>query len=300
MTARNLEASVRAKLFIHAKTTKQDFQRILTQYARERMLYRLGQSSYVDQFWLKGASLFELWFDTPHRPTRDVDFLGHGTPDTAKIQQIFQEIVGILDADGISFDSERIRVEEIRKAANYPGVRMHIPASIGQARCDLQVDIGFGDVVIPGPERIQYPAILVTSSIPELQVYPQYSVVSEKFESVTKLGMANTRIKDFFDLWFLQQFASFDGPTLAEAVQATFQRRQTPVPNTSPIGVTPVFFRDTQKQVLWAAFLRKNALEAPDLPVVAEAITDFLMPIVLAVAAGEPFVHYWPVGGPWV
>jgi hypothetical protein len=300
MTNRSLESSVRARLFIHAKTTKQDFQRILTGYAKERLFYRLGQSPHVDQFWLKGTTLFDLWFCHPHWPTRDGDSPGQGAPVLDELQRAFQTAVGISNEDGISFEAELIQATEIRKAANYPGVRMHIPASIGQSRCDLQVDIGFDAAVIPSPARAPYLAILATRSVPELPVYPQYSVVAEKFEAITRSGMANTCIQDIFNLWFLQQFVAFEGPTLAEAIQSAFQQGQTPVPGLAPIGVTPIFAQDAQKQELWAVFLAKNTLETPDLQTVTEAISAFLIPVVGAVAVGKPFEQHWSAGGPWI
>ena len=225
MSTHNVAASVRAKLLIHARNLKQDFNFVLTRYAIERLLYRIGISMHADQFLLKGALLFDLWFDIPHRPTRDADFLGFGASNLPHIEGVFREISAIEASDGMVFQPDTVRAAEIRKDANYAGVRVTLLGLLDNARCQVQVDIGFGDAVTPAPEDAKYPVILPGFDAPRLRVYPRYTVVAEKVEALTFLGIANSRMKDYFDLWILAQRTEFNGNILCQAIRATFNRR---------------------------------------------------------------------------
>ncbi len=189
MTGRNIGASVRARLLNRARETQQDFNVILNRYAIERLLYRISISDYSDQFLLKGALLFDLWFDIPHRPTRDADFLGFGSSQLPHIEGIFKEICLIEIQDGVVFQNETVRVTEIRKEANYAGVRVTLLGVIDGARCQIQIDIGFDDAVTPGPEDVEYPVMLAGFEAPKLRVYPRYTVVAEKFQALSSLGI---------------------------------------------------------------------------------------------------------------
>lgn len=299
MNGRNLAASVRARLLDRARETGQDFNLILTRYALERLLYRLSISPHADQFLLKGALLFDLWFDVPHRPTRDADFLGLGSAELPHLETIFRDICRVDTEDGVTFRPDTVQAAEIRKEANYAGVRVTLLGLIDRAHCPVQIDIGFGDAVTPGPVEVRYPVMLPNFQSPKLHVYPRYTVVAEKLEAIAALGIANSRMKDFFDLWILSRYTEFEGETLRRAIRATFVRRKTTLPAGIPFGLTDDFARDTQKQTQWQAFLGKNRLEALELEVILAALRDFLLPPVAAAKADIYFPKRWPAGGPW-
>lgn len=299
MKPSNLAASVRERLRNSARGSKQDFNRVLQRYALERLLYRISISQYSEQFLLKGALLFDLWFDIPHRPTKDADFLGFGSAARLDIEEIFKNICGIEEPDGMAFQAETVKAAEIREAASYSGVRVQMIAFLDDARCHLQVDIGFGDAVTPSPEIAEYPVMLPGSTKPKLRVYPKYTVVAEKLEALSTLGIANSRMKDYFDLWILAQRAEFEGDTLRQAIRATFDRRKTPLAARLPLGLTAAFAEDTDKQGQWQAFLRKNKLDALDLSTVVAALAAFMLPVIRSAHANEPLLAYWRAGGPW-
>ena len=198
---------------------------------------------------MKGALLFDLWFDIPHRPTRDADFLGIGSAELPHIEGVFKEICAIETHDGVAFQPGTVQAAEIRKDANYAGVRVMLLGLIDSARCQIQIDIGFGDAVTPGPEDALYPVMLSEFAAPKLRVYPRYTVVAEKFEALSALGIANSRMKDYFDLWVLARHTDFDGDVLRQALQATFDRRKTTLTGQAPFGLTDAFARDAQKQI---------------------------------------------------
>jgi hypothetical protein len=264
--SRNLAASIRARLKQRADATKQDFNLILTHYGLERLLYRLSISPHADTYLLKGALLFSLWYDQPHRPTRDADLLGFGPDDIDTAVAAFREICATEVADGIAFDPASIKGSVIRKEAGYGGVRIDLLAQLDGARITLQVDIGFGDAVTPAPESVSYPVMLDDLPAPQLRSYPKYTVVAEKFHAVCLLGMANTRMKDYFDLWVLLTEGALQSAELRHAIAATFARRQLQVPDTTPSGLSEAFARDTAKSAQWTAFLKKNRL--PELKLV--------------------------------
>jgi Nucleotidyl transferase AbiEii toxin, Type IV TA system len=264
MTA-NRAASIRALLKKHTDTSKQDFNLTLTQFGLERLLYRLSISEHAPKFLLKGALLFQLWYGHPHRPTRDADLLGFGPDDVPTLVGVFRSICGIEVDDGIVFDPVSVAGTEIRKDAGYGGVRIDLRATLDGARLALQIDIGFGDAVTPAAEQVIYPALLADIPAPALRAYPKATVVAEKLHAVTILGMTNSRMKDFFDLWVLLHDTTLDDSELKRAIEATFARRQTPMPATLPIGLSEAFAAGATKQVQWKAFLRKNKLDAMDL-----------------------------------
>lgn len=256
----NLGASIRARLLNKAKTDGVDFNQILVRFALERFLCRISQSAHSEFYVLKGALLFTLWYDMPHRATRDADFLGFGASDLESIRNAFREIASIAVSDGIEFDPDSITVEEIRKEAGYAGVRVLIGATLDGARCKTQVDIGFGDAVTPGPIQADYPTLIDDLPAPRLHTYPIYTVVAEKFHAIALLGMANSRLKDYFDLYVIFSRENLNIKTLAQAVNATFIRRGMDVPSTMPTGLTEEFANDASRQSIWVAFLRKNGL----------------------------------------
>ena len=299
MSARNISASVRDRLLNKARAEKLDYNLLLTRYALERMLYRLSISKQRDQFLLKGALLFDLWFDVPHRPTHDADFLGFGSAEIPHIEEIFRDICRIEVEDGIAFQPDTVKAAEIRKEANYAGVRVTLLGMLDSARCAVQIDIGFGDAVVPGPDEVHYPVILGEMPGPHLHVYPRYTVVAEKLEALTSLGMLNSRMKDYFDLWILAKHSDFDGQILSRAVAETFDRRRTVIPTGLPIGLSDEFISDAQKAKQWQGFLRKNALDPMPLATVVADLRDFLMPVLVAIAAGGSHDYPWRAGTGW-
>lgn len=268
---RNLAASVRARLKQQADAAKEDFNLTLTRYGLERLLYRLSISPYADNYLLKGALLFSLWYDHPHRPTRDADLLGFGPDDVGTAVAAFQNICGIAVEEGIVFDPESVKGIEIRKEAGYGGVRVDLVATLDSARVPLQVDIGFGDAVTPGPESVSYPVLLDDLPSPQLRAYPKYTVVAEKLHAICLLGMANTRMKDYFDLHVLLSAGELDAEQLCQAIQSTFERRRSTVPTVAPVGLSETFAEDRVKEAQWAAFLKRNRLDNMTL---SEAIVE--------------------------
>ena len=263
--SRNVAASVRARLKQHADAAKEDFNLTLTRYGLERLLYRLSISKHGPNFLLKGALLFSLWYDHPHRPTRDADLLSFGPSDIGSLVANFQEICGIEFDDGIVFDATAIKGSEIRKSTGYGGVRVDIPARLDGARIALQVDVGFGDAVTPAPEEVRYPVLLDDLPAPHLRAYPKYTVVAEKFHAICLLGMTNTRMKDYFDLDVLLQGSELDPDELRRAIEATFERRKMAMPTVLPVGLSDTFCADPTKQTQWKAFLKKNRLDRDEL-----------------------------------
>jgi hypothetical protein len=240
------------------------------------MLYRLSVSPHAGNYLLKGALLFSTWHDTPNRPTRDADLLGYVSDDVATIEAAFREICGIPVDDGLIFDPAAVK-GGIREDAAYGGVRINLVGMLGKAKLPLQVDIGFGDAITPGPEEITYPVILNDQPAPKLRAYPKYTVVAEKFEAICKIGMANSRIKDYFDLWVLLRENQLDPSELQKAIIATFKSRKTPLPTEAPIGLTDTFAKDDGKQKLWAAFLKKNALSGDSLEAVVDLVRESMV-----------------------
>ncbi len=299
----NTAASVRNRLLELARKRGEDFQLILTRYGLERLLYRLSQSEYCDRFILKGAMLFTLWGDQAHRPTRDVDFLGFGDSDEATLQETFRTLCNVpVEDDGLVFLADSVRVELIRDATEYGGIRVTLVGDLAGARIPIQADIGFGDAVTPEPEQIEYPTLLEYPA-PCLRAYPRETVVAEKYQALINLGIANSRMKDFYDLWIMAHQFDFDGLTLSEAIRNTLARRQTPLPAQMPTGLSSVFYSDKQKNLQWSAFLRKGMLLAtsapPSLEEVCHLLEIFLMPPTQALKNNQTFTNRWQPGGPW-
>jgi len=224
---KNTAVSVRNRLLELARKRGKNFQLILTCYGLERLLYRLSQSEYCDCFILKGAMLFTLWSNQAHRPTRDVDFLGFGDSDEVTLQETFRNLCNVpVENDGVVFIADSVRVELIRDATEYGEIRVMLLGDLAGARIPIQADIGFGDVVTPEPEQIEYPTLLEYPA-PYLRAYPRETVASEKYQALVNLSIANSRMKDFYDLWIMAHRFDFDGLMLSEAIRNTFARRQT-------------------------------------------------------------------------
>ncbi len=276
MTTRNLTASVRARLFNKAKKDGVNFQRLLVRYALERLLYRLSISPEKDHFLLKGALLFDLWYDVPLRPTRDIDLLGFGLAEIPHLVAVFEGICLLDVDDGISFDVTSLKAEDIRKESNYSGTRLTLTGVIDNAKCPIQIDIGFGDAVTPAPELAIYPVMFDDMPAPSLRVYPRYTVVAEKLEAIITLGMANTRMKDYFDLWVILRDTPLDQKILSKAVVATLTNRRTKMPNGFPVGLNEQFWADGQKIIQWNAFVNRNNLTAESLDITVRYLRNAL------------------------
>ena len=290
--SRDRAASVRARLLNVAKATGTDFNLVLVRFALERLLYRLSTSAHADRFVLKGALLFTLWYDLPHRATRDADLLGFGASDTASMAAVFTDIAALAgkDAgdDGIVFDPASVRVEVIRKDAGYGGVRVTLNGQLANARCVAQVDVGFGDAVTPGPSDAVYPVLLDDLPAPHLRTYPVYTVIAEKLHAVVVLGMVNSRLKDYLDLVVMVERETLDAATLALAIAATFLRRGTGLPAALPVGLSDEFAGDDTRMALWHALLKKNAIVHRPLMEVVAVIRAVLWPALKQARLSQP------------
>lgn len=299
---KNLAASIVARLGNLARERGDDLQLVLTRYGLERLLYRLSLSTYRDDFVLKGAMLFHVWAEQPHRPTRDLDLLGRGDHSVEHLVIVFRTVCEQpVDAeDALVFNAASVRGEEIRENQEYQGLRITFEARLAKIRIPIQVDIGFGDVVTPGPMEIEFPTLLELPA-PVLQAYSRETVIAEKFQAMVMLGRVNTRMKDSFDLWVLSREHEFDGATLAAAIGATFERRRTELPAQVPTALSQDFAADAAKQTQWRAFLQRGRLSTGDagFPEMIAALRCFLMPPVEALRARGIFPTYWPAGGPW-
>jgi len=294
-TPRNIAASYRAKLLNLAQERGEGFQFFLGRWVSERFLFRLGRSEHRDQFILKGAMMFVAWNGKLHRPTQDVDLLGYGNPEVGEVAQRIREICAEPVDDGIVFDREGIRSEKIREDAEYEGVRVRVPASLDGARVLLQIDIGFGDLVEPAPARLTFPVLLPLDP-PIVRGYPPETVIAEKFQAMVMLGIGNSRMKDFFDIWTLARTHNFSLQSLGRSVRQTFERRRTPLPSTTPVALSEGFLLDENKQTQWKAFGNRSGLDLPTLQSVGAAIEEFVMPVLGAEDAPD---LVWTAPGPW-
>jgi len=297
---KNIAASVRQRLLNKARETNRSFSELVQYFAMERFLYRLSKSTHADKFILKGALMLAVWEAPLARPTMDIDLLG-------KIDNRMEVIVDMIrnvcrqevESDGILFDEDSVSGVRITEDADYEGVRIKLRCRLETVRISMQIDIGFGDVVVPKAKTIIYPTILDLPK-PHLIGYSRESTVAEKFEAMVKLGILNSRMKDFFDIWFLSRQFDFVGKTLEKAIKTTFAIRSTGIPS-EPTAFTPDFSKDPTKDAQWKAFIRKNRLI--NIPkdfhkIVAEVIM-FLRPIVESITSKRPFQSSWKAPGPW-
>jgi predicted nucleotidyltransferase component of viral defense system len=301
MSGKNVAASVKQRLLNLSRRTGEDFQLLLTRYAVERLLFRLAKSEYANRFVLKGAILFALWTGEMHRPTRDLDLLGFGDGSQEKLAKTFRELCSAqVSEDGLIFSSSTVNVEPIRENQEYGGQRVTLVVKLGSARVRLQVDVGFGDAITPSAEEVEFPTLLGTEP-PRLRACPRETVVSEKLEAMVKLGLTNSRMKDFYDLSVLSRRFAFTGQVLRDAIAATFARRGTAIPNETPVALTDVFAQDGSKRTQWGAFRNRNALadKIGNLDQVVAELAAFLGPPLAAAAAGKAFSGTWVAGIGW-
>lgn len=296
----NVGARARVRLLRMAKERGEDFQLILLRYAHERLLYRLAASRHARAFVLKGAALFTVWTGHPHRATRDLDFLGFGEASEERLRAVFAEVAQVaVPDDGVSFDADQIEVSPIREGQEYGGVRVHLTAHIATAAIRLQVDVGFGDAITPGAIEVEFPPLLDFPA-PRLRAYPRETVVAEKLHAMVNLGIANSRMKDFYDLLELSRLFEFDGRQLVRAIRATFERRGTAISDSIPVALTAAFANDKQKREQWRGFVRKaDVKDAPDLDATIAAVAGFASEPIAAARSAGPWTAQWPAGGPW-
>lgn len=299
---RNVAASVRQRLYNLSREKREDFQLILTRYGLERFLYRLANTEYAERFVLKGAMLFIIWTEKVHRPTKDLDLLGYGDDSAEALKVLFQEVCLVdVEPDGITFDPDSVQVEDIREDQEYQGQRVTLGGVLDQAKINnLQIDIGFGDVITPEAQEIEYPTLLGLPP-PRIRAYPKETVIAEKIQAMIAFGMVNNRMKDIYDLWVMSRQFHFEGETLARAIRATFERRKTAIPNDTPLVFSPEFSKDRNKVTQWQAFLDRTELsdEGKGLAGVIEDLRVFLEPPLLATNKGRLSVKEWTADGEW-
>lgn len=274
---KNMGASVRARLLKISKERGQPFDLILMRYTLERFLFRLSTTAHKDHFALKGAMLVTTWLENPHRPTRDIDLLGFGNAQPEAILATFKEVCATEADDGVTFDVEGLTVERNREDLAYGGLRVATNAQIGGARVRVVIDVGFGDAIEPGLNEIELP-VLLDQPAPRLRAYAMETVIAEKFQAMVVLGRANSRMKDFYDIWLLAKTFTFEDGRLVRAIAATFKRRMTQVPVDVPDCLTNAFAKDDQKRKQWQAFVSGVVAEPVALDVVVSELRAFLIP----------------------
>lgn len=296
---KNLPASIQDRLMSQARENDRPFNEVLQYFAIERFLYRLAQSQYSREFVLKGALLFRVWGLPAFRPTRDIDLLGNTVNEVDNLTNIIREVCkGNVQDDGMFFDPETVIGERIKEDADYEGVRIRFVGLLGKTRVHLQIDVGFADVVSPKPVQIKYPVLLPFPE-PELRSYPPESVVAEKFQAMIYLGLINSRMKDFYDLWAMSNQFVFSGNLLQEAIRKTFANRKSNIPEELPVALSEQFARD--KQVQWSAFLKTTGIkDAPErIKSVQERLQNFLLPVLHSLRAGKIINKDWNPDGYW-
>lgn len=295
----NAAASVHHRLLARVRATGADPNDTFLRYALERFLYRLAVSPHASSFMLKGATLFTVWEQDPHRATRDVDLLGFGEDSAERLRGVFADVcrVSVLD-DGMIFDPASIAVSDIREGQTYQGKRVRLAAKLGTARYTVQIDVGFGDALAAWDTQITMPTLLDFPA-PRLRAYPAEAVVAEKLHAMVQHGMLNSRMKDIYDVQALAARLAFAGERLAGAIRLTFERRGRPIGAELPAPLTAAFATDAVMLQRWAGFLRRNRLEAVELTVAVDRLRAFLLQPWQALAQGGGFAKEWPPGGPW-
>lgn len=299
---KNLAASIRQRLLDKARKTGRPFNEMLSYYGMERFLYRLSQSTYASSFVLKGALLLHVWQGEAARSTSDIDLLGFGPNAPKAVAERVRECLMVdVEPDGINFDADSVRAEPITEGADYQGVRVQIRGALGKMQLTLQVDVGFGDALEPEPVSIDYP-ILLDLPAPKLLGYSRESLVAEKFEAMVKLGAANSRMKDFGDIYGLSLTTPFEGGRLQRAMEATLGKRGTIIEGALPLVLTPEFALLPQKETQWRSYLKKrrSGVKPPaSLEEVLNSIRLFLLPPFVALQQHAQFKSHWLPGGPW-
>ncbi|MFC1524873.1 nucleotidyl transferase AbiEii/AbiGii toxin family protein [Planctomycetota bacterium] len=297
----NIPASIKTRLQNKARETNRPFAEVLQYYGMERFLYRFSRSEYTDKFILKGALMFTVWQIPERRTTLDIDFLAYYDNQVAAIENIIKDIcIVAVEPDGLIFDASTVSGQKIKEDADYEGVRVKFLGFLERSRITMQIDVGFGDVIYLKPKKIDYPVILNLPK-PHLKGYPVESVVSEKFEAIVKLGLLNSRMKDFYDIWLMMHRFDFKGLNLAEALKKTFEHRKTSLPNDKPLFAHEIYDGKSDRQTLWKAFLKKGDIKhAPErLSTIAKEIEEFLIKPLDVINKGQSINGAWKAPGPW-
>lgn len=294
---KNVAASVRDRLMNRSKTSGVPFAALMERFVMGRLLWRLSRSDAGRRFVIKGAQLFSMWADSPHRPTRDLDLLSFGDPSIDGLKKFFAGLLaGPADPeDGLVWGE--VRVSQIREDQRYGGIRVTVKATLAGAIVPAQVDIGSGDAITPAPVELTWRELLDFPAA-RLLAYPPETVVAEKLNAATELGLDNSRMKDFYDLDWLCQHMEFGHADLSLAIRATFGRRGTPLPESTPWALTPEFADDPSKVLQWKAFLRKSRLEAGTLAQVIDRLHRFLHPVLFPPA--DVAGRVWKPGKGWM
>lgn len=274
---RNIAASVKQRLLNMARAQRGGFDILLVRFALERLLFRLSQSPHRDSYILKGGMLVTQWLDHDNRETRDADFLGFGEADVETIRATFAEIMSIAADDGLDFDTDALAATPIREEMEYGGIRLKTSAYLERTRIPVTLDIAFGDAPADPGQTIDYPSLLDMDQ-PTIRAYPPVQVIAEKFQAVVALGLANGRMKDFYDLWAIPQTMSLDEQALDDALAATFARRATPIPNECPPGLSAAMAEDAAAQQRWRAYVEFLDLAVPEFAGVLDDIWTLLAP----------------------
>jgi hypothetical protein len=298
---KNIQASVRAQLQNKAKEAIRPFAEVLQYYGMERFLYRFSRSKYADKFILKGALMFTVWQVPQRRTTLDIDFSSNYDNQIATIEKVIRDVCKVpVTPDGLVFDSQTVKGQKIKEDADYEGVRVKFRGFLERSRIPMQIDVGFGDVIYPKPKTINYPVIL-DFPVPYLKGYPAESVVSEKFEAMVRLGLLNSRMKDFYDIWLMMRQFNFDGLKLVKALKGTFEHRKTSLPEHKPLFAEEIYDEKSDRQTLWKAFLKKGDIEyVPEkLHTIATEIEQFIIKPLDAIQRKQEFSKKWKSDGPW-
>jgi hypothetical protein len=297
---KNTAASIRARLLSLAQSKGEDYQRVLGRYAIERFLYRLGRSPYRDKFALKGATLFTLWTGHTHRPTKDLDLLGQGSSAIDDVEQTIRGICEIQEEDGLVFDSASVEGTKIKEDDEYDGVRVKLLADLAGVRIPIRIDIGFGDAVYPEPELASFP-VLLPMEAPVIRAYPREASIAEKFHAMVVLDIRNSRMKDFYDIWFMANTWTFNMAPLRKAILASFEGRGSTIPPEIPFALTDSFLNDPQKKQQWNAFVSRLNLgaAAPSLEAIGAMLRAFLLPCIYEQTSSQANLGSWAPGGTW-
>lgn len=296
--ATGLAHSVHDRLKAEAEQHAILFTDLLTQYAGQRLLHRLGESHHRSRFALKGATVLEAWLESS-RLTRDLDLMGPGDLSEDGVRTLMHDLLGTdVEDDGLEFEPHSLRIMPIRAESIVRGFRVRFAAYLGRSRIDCQVDIGLGDECVPEPVDFA-PKPLLGMRLTPVRAYTRYTAVAEKLEAMVKLGELTSRLKDYYDIVTLSRSCRFDGRLIVAAVRATFKRRGTPIPQAVPPALATDFAADTVQATRWSTFQRRHGLEVePSLEATTAAICEFALPVFAAgLARGR--LKEWPPGGPW-
>lgn len=279
-TNTNSGKSVRERLLNLSRAGHYSQQMMITRYMQERLLYRLSISDYREQFILKGGALLYAYDRFESRPTLDIDFMAtHINNDRENIKRIIKEICNVNSMiDGASYDADTIEAEDITVNKEYHGVRVSVVAHLDTAQQRVSMDIGFGDVVTPAPQELTFPALIDTVPQAKIMAYSLETVVAEKFHAMIDISLANSRMKDFFDVYRILVTDRVDSEVLGEAIKSTFANRETGYRENHPL-FTEEFFTSADRQAFWNGFLRKIKYQKPlSFPTVVLLIKERLSP----------------------